>query len=116
MWVETNLSLTNIFNCFSMHFFVFQGLTKFYYRPYLRALLPTTGKNALWMADLCFVLGAIVESILSYFFFSKDDARENLHIARTDSFAALLFFVSAALYLAITPVVFLRNTKRKPYR
>jgi hypothetical protein len=116
MWVESNLTSSDIFDCFSMHFFVFEGLTRFFYRPALRALLPGPCKNALWMADICFVVGAIMKSILSYFYLSMDDARENLHIARTDAFAALVLFMSSAIYVAITPVAFLRNTKRRPYR
>jgi hypothetical protein len=116
MWVEKNLTSSDIFDCFSMHFLVFEGLTRFFYRPQLRALLPSPGKNALWMADICFVVGAIMKSILSYIYLGQEDARENLHVARTDSFAALVFLLSGAIHVAITPVAFLRNTKRRPYR
>lgn len=114
VWVETNLATSNIFHCFSMHFFLFQSIAVLFYRPHLRKLLPGPCKNALWMGDISFIVGALMESILSYFYF-KDDARENLRIARADSFAALLFFLTAAIYIAITPVAFIRNTRSKPY-
>ena len=96
IWVETSLNTSNIFHCFSMHFFLFQGVANFFYRKHLRVLLPGPCKNALWLADISFTAGALMESILSYFYF-KDDARENLDIARADSFAALLFFLNAAI-------------------
>lgn len=114
MWVEKSLSTTSILNCFSAHFFLFQGIATFFYRKELRSLLPGPFRNALWLADSSFVLGGLMQAILSYFYF-RDNARENLAIARSDAFSILLFLFAACIFLMTTPIAFVKNTKQKPY-
>jgi len=113
LWVETSLSATNIFNCFAAHSFVFQGIAMFFYRPSLRALLSGPFKNALWMADISFLSGAVMKALLSYLYFFQNDARENLAVARAESFATLLFLFTAFVYTVTTPLIFMTNTKDK---
>ena len=114
MWVEKSLNTTNIFNCFSTHFFLFQGIATFFYHKELRSLLPRPFRNALWLADSSFFLGGLMQAILSYFYF-QDNARENLALARSDGFSILLFLFAACIFLMTTPVAFAKNTKQKPY-
>jgi hypothetical protein len=114
LMIEKNLTVANIFHCFSWHFFAFQGITTFFYRPLLRDLLPGAFKNAMWLADVSFTLAAVLEAVLSYIYF-KEEYRTDLHVARADAFASLMFFLSASIYIVTTPVLFAKNTKDKPY-
>lgn len=114
MMVEENLNVANILHCFAWHFFVFQGVTMFFFRTTLRELLPRPSKNALWLADFFFTLGALLKVVLSYVYF-KEKYRTDLGVARADAFAAMMFFLSASVYVVTTPVLFCRNTKDKPY-
>jgi len=115
MWVEKSLTTTDIFSCLSMHFFLFQGISTFFFRKALRNLLPGPFKNALWLADSSFLLGTLMNAILSYFYLADDGARENLAIARTETFATLLMVFAACIFVMTTSIVFAQNTREKPY-
>jgi hypothetical protein len=57
--------------------------------------------TALVLADFCFVAGAVMDVVLSYFYFERS-SEYNLTLARVFGFSTLLWLLSSLLYLLVT--------------
>ena len=131
MLLEKDRTASNACNLISVHFFFFEGLHIVWHRFESRKRLKsgnhevseeaaegqgsstheTSIMSGLWWipplliaADIFFVVGALLDVILSYFYFERS-SEWNLAIARVFGFSSLLWLASALMYLLATLVV-----------
>lgn len=126
MLVESNEVASNIFNLVSVHFFLLEGVNiirgriqnlsqqrqgdSHKYPGTLALQLPSAAEAAkplwwipktLWAAEILFVFGALIDCILSYFYF-QPLAEFNWALAKAFLFSTVLWLAAALLYSAVT--------------
>jgi hypothetical protein len=102
IYVEYNVYYSNIFSSVSVHFFVFEALTLFGEHNARRESardVPNWMKNLAMLGDLEFILGALIDVVLSYFYLLDDTADWDVPIMVSAIFAAVMWLHCSLIYL-----------------
>jgi len=101
VYVEEDIRLSNIFNCVSVHLFLFEAVTLFgeHKRSAISSEAPKWVKRCGVLGDLEFIVGAFVDVILSYIYLFDNTADWDFSLMIASIVAAVLWLHCSLIYM-----------------
>ena len=102
IYIEANIELSNVFNCVSVHLFLFEALYIFGDHKRSGVSIKTASwiKRTLMLGDLEFVVGALLDVILSYMYLFDDTSDWDVSLTIVAIFAAVCWLHCSIIYIA----------------
>ena len=101
VYVEEDIHLSNVFNCISVSLFLCEGITLFgaHKRSALTSGAAKWMKRAVMLGDFEFIVGALLDVILSFFYLFDNTADWDTSLMIVGIFAAVLWLHCSLIYL-----------------